>query len=114
MYSGQNVGRVVHGQGGLGDHGQEFRLSRVDQGDLRHIFHQVDALAQLSHGALDLRVTFVSNHDEFVAFFGQFGHLHMHFAHQWARGIKDAKASGQGFSFHRLGHTMGTEDEGRS
>ncbi len=76
------------------DQSQLFGLSGLYACHIGHIFHQVDAaVVQLAHSALDLRVSLVTDHDEFITFLVQLGHFDMHLADQRAGGIEDLKAT---------------------
>ena len=66
----------------------------------------MNALGKLTHGAFDFRMTFVANHQKFVAFFGQLGDFHMHLGDQRASRIEDAEATALGLLLHGLADTM--------
>ena len=95
----------------MGHHRQFVGLQGAHFCDICHVFHQVDAAFQLAHGAFHLRVALVANHDEFVALFMQFGHLHVHLGDQRAGGIEDLKTPRFGFVLDRLAHPMGAEHQ---
>ncbi len=76
-----------------------------------HVFHQVDAVVELAHGALHLGVALVADHDEFVALFGELGHLDVHLGHQRAGGVKHMKAALRGLLLHRLAHAVRAEHQ---
>src|SRR5690606_12980592 len=105
--------RIVHRQGGLGDHRQHVRVVHPHATDVLHVFYQVDAaVVELAHGAFHFRVALVSDHDELVALAAQLGHFHMHLGHQGAGRIEDLKAPVIGLMTHGLAHAVGAEDEG--
>ena len=106
--------RIVHAQRGLRHHGQAFGLSRLHLGHIGHVFHQVNAVQQLTHRAFDFGVALVANHDELEAFFVKFGHFHMHFGDQRASGIKHGEAASCRFFFHRLRYAVGAEHQRRA
>ena len=94
------------------DHGQSFGVLHLHALHIGHVFNQVDAIGELPHGAFHLGVALVANHQEFVAFFVQLGHFHMHLGDQRAGGIKHLKAAHGGLLAHRLAHAVCTEDQG--
>ena len=110
--SGQNLRCVIHAQSSLRNHGQFGGLQRQYIGHIGHVFHQMDAAVELAHGALHLGVALVADHDEFIAFLVQLGHLDMHLGDQRAGGVKNLKATRAGFALHRLAHAMGREHQG--
>ena len=112
LHSGHDFGRVVHTQGGLGDDGEPLGLAGLDGGHIVHTFNQMDALGQLAHGAFDLGVAFVANHDELIALAVQFGHLDMHLGDQGAGGIKHPEPTPFGLVLHRFGHPVRAEHQG--
>jgi hypothetical protein len=111
LHCRQDAGRVVHRQGGLGDHGQQSGLFRLHAGHVLDVLDQMDALAELAHGALHLGVPLVADHEELVAFLVQFGHLHVHLGHQGAGGVENAESASMRLILHGLAHAMGREHQ---
>ena len=108
---GMDFTGIVHAQGGLCHHRQFFGLQRLYASHIVQVFHQMDAAVQLAHGAFNLGVAFMPDHDEFIAFLCQFGHFHMHFGHQWAGGIKNAEAALPRFFLHGLANPVRRENQ---
>jgi len=96
----------------LRDDGQLLGLAGLHTRHIGHFLHQVDAAVELAHGALHFGVTLVADHDEFVAFFVQLGHLDMHLGHQRAGGIKNAETASLGFALNGLAHAVRAEHQG--
>jgi len=93
------------------DHRQQRGLGGLDARHVGHVFHQVNAAVELTHGAFDFRVALVADHDELVAFFVKFGHFDMHFRDQRAGGVKNLKAALARFFLHRKAHPMRAEHQ---
>ena len=112
LHREQNFCGVVHGQGGLCHHCQFFFLGNLQALNISHVFHEVDALVQLPHGAFHFGVAFVANHDEVVAFFVHLGHFHMHFGDQRTGGVKHIEAAFIRLLPNGLRHTVRAEHQG--
>ena len=54
-HRGGDLGRVVHRQGGLGDHRQHVGVLTCSPGHVGDVLHQADAAADLAHGAFHFR-----------------------------------------------------------
>ena len=112
LHSRHDFSGIVHAQGGLGHHRQALGLAGLHRGHIVHVFHQMDAFGQLAHGAFDLGMAFVADHDELIAFAVQLGHFDVHLGHQRAGGIKHPKATPFGLVLDRFGHPVRTEHQG--
>ena len=112
FHSRHDLCGVIHTEGGLRHHGQQAGLPRIDLPHVICVFHQMDAVGELPHGAFHLGVPFVADHDEFIAFFVQLGDFHMHLGDQRTGGIKDAKTPAHCFVLDFFGNSVGAEDQG--
>ena len=102
--------RVVHRQGGLGDVGQ---LVGIRDHEARHILRfldQMDPALRLAHGALDLGVPLVPDHDDLLALLAHACHFDVHLGDQRAGRVKNAQAAPLGFLPYRERHAVGGED----
>ncbi|OPZ08336.1 MAG: hypothetical protein BWZ07_03171 [Alphaproteobacteria bacterium ADurb.BinA280] len=64
---------------------------------VRLVLYQIDPLGRLPHGAFDLGVTFMADHDDFHAVAPQLGDLNVHFGDQRTGGVKHTKFALGGF-----------------
>jgi hypothetical protein len=113
LHRGQDLRRVVHAERGLRHH-RQLVAARANARHIGHFLDQVDPVAQLPHRALDLGVPLVADHDEFVSFLGQLGHLDMHLGDQRTGGVVDPEATLGGFGTHRLAHAVRAEHQRRA
>ena len=63
-----DLGGIVHAQCGLRHQGEFFSLQGLHFRHICHTVNQVNAAAELPHGALHFGMAGVADHDEFVAF----------------------------------------------
>src|SRR3546814_441386 len=105
---------IVHGQGGLGDKGQLFRVTHLQGGDVFFILDQVDRTTVtsivLAHGAFDFRMALVADQDALTTVTAVARHFDMDLGHQRAGGVEHLQAPTGGFGTHRLGNPVGTEN----
>src|SRR6185369_190909 len=111
---GHDLGGIVDRQRRLGHDRERLARRDLDALDVVDVFDEVDAAIELAHGALDLGVSLVADHDELIALARQLGHLHVDLAHQRAGRIEDREASFRRLLAHRLRHAVGAEDERRA
>ena len=108
---GLDTGRIINAERGLRDHGQLGSLAGLHGGDIGFVFHQMNAAGHLPHRAFDFGMTFVADHEELIALFGQLGDFHVHLGDQRASGVKDGKTSIFGLFLHRFADTVGREHQ---
>jgi hypothetical protein len=91
------------------------RVAHLQVGDVLFVFDQVDGATiagiVLAHGAFDFRVPGVADQDALAAIAAVARHFDVHLGHQWAGGVEDFQATAGRLGAHRLGNTVGTEDD---
>ncbi|RMP78165.1 hypothetical protein ALQ17_05359, partial [Pseudomonas fluorescens] len=106
---------VVHGQGGLSHECQALGVLYLQAGDVFFVFHQVNGPAiagvVLTHGAFDFRVAGVADQDALATITAVARDFDVHLGDQWAGSIEDFQAAACRFGTHRLGNTVGAEDD---
>ena len=91
--------------------GCAFKLKRVDS---IHGFDQVDAFVDLPHGAFDLRMPGVADHDDASAFFAPATDFAVHLGDERAGGVENTKAARLSFLRNGKRHAMRGKDERRA
>ena len=112
-----DLGGVVHRQGGLGHEGEEFRALDLQCPHIVHGLDQIDATGAvaapvLPERALDLRMPGVTDEDALPALVLVMTDLHVDLGDQRADGVEDLEAPPCAFLAHRLGDPVGAEDHG--
>ncbi len=108
-----HLGGLVHAEGGLGDKAEIIRVLHLEFGYVIRCLHQIHAplaVLVLSHGADHLGVAGVTDEHCFGALAAGAMDLHVHLGHQWAGSVEHLEGAGLGHLAHRLGDTVGGED----
>ncbi len=108
---GDDLGRLVDREGGLGDEGDALGVGDLD---LVHLFdglHEDDAVGRLPGGAFHLLVALVPDQDHRVAVGGELAGLDVNLGDQRAGGVDRPQLPGGGVPVHRRSHPVGREDD---
>ena len=87
-----------------------LRIAHLKPPNILGRFNQIHAVRCLAHGALDLGMALMSDHDNFAPLRTQLGNLDVHLGHQRTGGIEHTQAARLGVLAHRLRNTMRAEN----
>ena len=71
--------------------------------------HTIIIAFNLSHGFLNLGMTLMPNHNNFLAFFTHLRDFNMNFSNEWTGCIKNSQLTDFGLPPHLMGNTMRTK-----
>ncbi len=109
-----DVGGLVHAEGGLGDEAEVVRVLHLELGHVFRRLHQIHAplaILVLTHGADHLGMTGMTDEHGLGALATGAMDLHVHLGHQRASRIEHLEGTGLGHLAHRLGDAVGGEDD---
>ena len=108
-----DIGGVVHRQGGLGHEGDVGDIHRLKRLGVLDMLDQANhAVGQLAHGSDHFRVTGVADQHDLAAGVEMALGLHMDLRHQRAGGVEEQHLPRLRLGRHRLGHPVGGEHHG--
>ena len=111
--AGDDPGRLVNRERGLGDEGDVVGIVELERVDVLDRLDQDDVLRGLAGRPLDLLMALVPDQDDRVALLGELARLDVDLGHQRAGGVDRAQAARRRVRVHARGDAVGREDDQR-